>query len=325
MASNQALALGECGLSCCLAGANTSGVALAENFGLAVQYEYSDMTTIRDGSNEISPDAVIAQHWMPGMMYSVPTKMTMEKLSIIGAKPLNERWTMIGIVPMIRNNMDMRMRNGVGMTMDMTMDEISGLGDISIMAFYTAYTDAPIKPNKRLTLGMGIKTPTGKNDERNDSGSLIHAMMQPGSGSWDALFTFNYMRAFYPLVTQVNAFYHLTTKSDEGYEFGNQIGVDLIARYQTAPYINLGIELNAIKTQKDTDHDGNYSRPTMSMLDNTDYTGLTSVLISPGIQFKIPNSPGSLELKYQRPIYQNVNGYQQVLDSRWLVTGAWSW
>lgn len=321
----QALALGECGLSCCLAGANSSGVTLAENFGLAVQYEYSDMQTIRAGSSEISPDAVLDRFWTPGSMYSVPTKMTMEKLSFIGARPINERWSMVGIVPYLRNNMDMRMRNAMGMTMDMVMEEIAGLGDVSLLAFYTAYTDAPVRPTERLTLGFGVKAPTGKNDYRTASGNYVHAMMQLGSGSWDGLFTLNYMRAFYPLVTQVSAFYHLTTEGDEGYEFGDQMGVDLIARYQVASYVNLGLELNTIHTKKDVDHDGKYSRPATSMVDNTENTGLTSVSISPGIQYRIPKTNGSVELKYQKPVYQYVNGYQQVLDGRWLVTGSWAW
>ena len=325
LAAPMAYGLGECGLSCCLAGANSSGVTLAENFGLAVQYEYSDMETIRHGTDEVSPDEVINRHWTPGTMYSVPTKMTMEKLSFIGAMPINERWTMLGIVPLLRNNMDMRMRLMSGAYRNMTMDEISGLGDISFLAFYTAYTDAPIKPKERLTVGIGVKTPTGKNDERSANGNLVHAMMQLGSGSWDGLFTLNYMRGFYPWVMQVNAFYHLTTEGDEGYEFGDQFGVDLVGRYQASNYINLGLELNMINTQKDKDHDGNYSRPAVSMVDNTEYTGLTSIALSPGIQYKIPNSPGSLELKYQKPIYQDVNGYQQVLDQRWMLTGSWAW
>jgi hypothetical protein len=325
LASGQTMALGECGLSCCLAGANSSGVTLAENFGLAVQYEYSDMTTIRHGTDSISPNKVIDKHWKMGGRYAVPTNMTMEKLSLIGAVPINERWQLVGIVPYIRNNMDMRMRMPMGMQMDREMETISSLGDISALALYTAYTDAPVRPSKRLTVGFGVKAPTGSNDERTPSGTLVHAMMQPGSGSWDALFTVNYMRAWYPLVTQVGGFYHLTTEGDGGYEFGDQFGLDLLARYQVSSYINLGVELNIIHAAKDTDHDGRFSRPMMSMVDNVDNTGLTSVMLAPGIQFKIPDTRGSLELKYQKPIYQDVNGYQQVLDSRWLATTAWAW
>jgi len=97
--SSRSFALGECGLSCCLAGTNSSGVTLAENFGLSVQYEYSDMTTIRNGTGSISPNDVIDRFWTMGNSYAVPTQMTMEKLSFIGVLPVNERWQLLAIAP----------------------------------------------------------------------------------------------------------------------------------------------------------------------------------------------------------------------------------
>lgn len=318
-------ALGECGLSCCVAGTSTSGVTLAENIGISIQYEYMDMETIRHGTDSVSPEEVLNRLWPSNGKYSIPTQMTMEKLSLIAVKPINERWQVLGIIPYIRNNMDMRMRNPMGMDMDMSMEEISGLGDISILGLYTAYTDAPIRAKQRLTLGFGVKTATGKNDTRTSNGHYVHAMMQAGSGSWDPLLMLNYMRAWYPLVMQVNMLYHLTTEGDEGYEFGNQFGLDLISRYQISNYTNLGLELNAIYAAKDKDHEGKYSRPTLSMPDNTENTGLTSVFLSPALQFKIPNTGGSFELKYQHPLRQDVNGYQQVVDARWLVSLSWAW
>lgn len=322
--SNKSYAFGECGLACCLAGAATSGVTLATKFGLSLQYEYSYMETIKDGTDKISPDDVINRKWMMGGSYSVPTKMTMEKLSLIGSYPATERFQILGIVPYVKNNMDMRRKNNMGMVMDMKMDNVQGIGDITLMGLYTAYTDAPIRPTQRLTLGIGLKTPTGKNDEKTATGSYVHAMMQPGTGSWDPLFLVNYMRAFYPLVFQANLFYHMTTEGDMGYEFGDQISLDLITRYQVANYVNLGIDLNLIHAGKDNDSEGRYSRPETSMFDNTDNTGLTSVFLSPTVQVKIPGTGGSAELKYQLPIYQNVNGYQQVVDWRILASVTWN-
>jgi hypothetical protein len=132
------------------------------------------------------------------------------------------------------------------------------------------------------------------------------------------------MRAYYPLVVQVNLFYHLSTEGDEGYEFGDQLTFDLIARYQVAPFVNLGIELNGIHTAKDTDHDGKFSMPLTSMLDNTENTGLDSIFLTPSVQVKIPRTVGSAELKFQVPVYQDVNGFQQVLDWRVLANVSWA-
>lgn len=319
-----AQAVGECGLACCLAGVSSSGVTQAGRFGIGMLYEYADMETIRSGSEKFTPNEVLNRLWTPGSSYSVPTKMTMEKYTLIASFPVSARLTLLGIVPYVRNTMDMRMRTAMGMTMNMRMTPVEGLGDITVMALHTAYTDAPIRPTRRLTLGFGIKTPTGENDTRTASGNLVHAMMQAGTGSWDAVFTANYMRAWYPLVTQVNVFWHWTNESDLDYEFGDQVGIDLVARYQVAAYVNLGLELNAIHAGRDEDDLGLYSRPATSMLDNTANTGLTSVFVSPGVQVKIPNSGGSVEIKYQLPVYQYVNGYQQVVDRRILASMAWS-
>ena len=61
------------------------------------------------------------------------------------------------------------------------------------------------------------------------------------------------------------------------------------------------------------------------MLDNTANTGLSAIYIAPSIQYKIPDSDSSLSLKYQVPLHQDVNGYQQVVDSRWMVSGTFTW
>lgn len=317
-------ALGECGLSCCIAGANTSGVTLAPNLGLSLQYEYMDMETIREGTSEIGPNDVINRNWQPGGMYSVPTSMIMQKWSLAAAYPVTERFQVLGVLPYIKNDMDMRMKNKMGMVMEHKMDTLQGLGDITVLGLYTAYADAPIRPTQRLTLGFGLKMPTGKNDEKNASGKYVHAMMQLGSGSWDALFTANYLKAFYPVILQASLFYQLNTEGDEGYEFGDQISYDLVSRYQVNNFINVGLDLHGIYAMKDKDHDGKYSKIATSMVDNPEHTGLHSLFLTPVLQYKIPNTAGSVEIKYQKPLYQDVNGYQQVIDNRWLLSLTWN-
>src|SRR3990167_1322540 len=238
---------GECCLSRSLTEATTSDMSLANNLGLSLQYEYSNMKTIRDGSNSISHNTVldrVTEEW-PAMSsetrsFSIPTRMIMQKYSFLGAYRLTERFQFLVNIPYVINDMYMRKITrstmGTGMTMDMRMDmkmdTVEGPGDITLMGLYTLLADDLVQPTKKLTLGLGVKTPTGENDEVTESGSYVHAMMQPGTGSWDPLFLVNYMRAFYPLVLQVNLFYHLTTRGDEGYEYGDQLSLDLISRYQ---------------------------------------------------------------------------------------------
>jgi hypothetical protein len=238
--------------------------------------------------------------------------------------PVNERLQLLAYVPYLKNDMNMRTKNAMGMTMDMRMETVSGLGDATLLALYTAYADAPIRAAERLTFGVGLKTPTGSTSERTATGGLVHAMMQPGTGSWDPLFMVNYMRAYYPLVLQGTLLYQLSTKGINDYEYGDKFSYDLSARYQVASYVNLGVELNGIHAEKDSDHGGKYSKPATSMVDNTENTGIDSVFVSPVVQVKIPDTGGSAELKYQLPVYQNAEGFQQVVDWRVLASVSWA-
>lgn len=324
LGGGRAFALGECGLSCCLAGAAGGGVTLAENFGLSLIYEHAWMETIRTGTDAVSPDEAIGRNQKPGKSYKVPLNMRMRKLSLVGALPVNERLTLLASVPYVVNDMDMRSRSAMGMVMDMTMSTVSGLGDATLLGLYTLYADAPVRPAHRLTVGLGVKAPTGESSERTAGGGLVHAMMQPGSGSWDPIFMVNYMRGLYPVVLQATLFYQLTTEGINGYEFGDRFTYDLSARFQASKYLNVGVELNGVHSEEDTDHEGKYSDPETSMMDNPEFTGLDSVFISPLVQAKIPNSGGSAELKYQIPVYQDVNGYQQVVDWRVLASVSWA-
>ncbi|MGQ3683421.1 MAG: hypothetical protein ACUBOA_00090 [Candidatus Loosdrechtia sp.] len=322
---------GECCLSKTISEATISGITLAPNFGISFQYEFTSMKTILDGDSKIGRNEVLTRELekRPGTdRFSIPTRMTMQKYSLVGLYSVTERVQFLAAVPYVVNNMNMRSirRNtmGMDMIMDMKMDTVEGLGDVTLMGLYTLYADKLTPPAKKLTLGLGVKTPTGKNDERTASGNLVHAMMQPGTGSWDPLFFVSYMRAYYPWVFQTNFLYQLSTEGDKGYEFGDKMSWDFITRYQIADFISPGIELNVFYSGKDTDHDGKYSRPDTSLIDNLDNTGLFSFSITPSVQIRIPNTGGNLDFRFQKPIYQNVRGIQQVTDWRAIAAVVWT-
>ena len=330
-----AYASGECCQSRSIIDATTSDITGASNFGLSLQYEYSNMKTIKDGSNGITHDTALenaSKDWsmmpMKKESFSIPTRMIMQKYSLLGTYSITDRINVLATVPYVINDMYMRKltRNtmGMDMTMDMKMDTVEGLGDMTLMGLYQIYEDNHELPTKKLTGGIGLKTPTGKNDEETDSGTLVHAMMQPGSGSWDPLFLVNYMQTFSPVVFQTNLLYQMTTEGDEGYEFGDKISLDLIGRYRVTDYFYPGLELNGFYAGQDTDHDGKYSRRDVSLLDNPDNTGITSLAITPAIQVKVPKTGCNIDLKFQQPLYQDVRGTQQVVDWRAMAAIVWT-
>lgn len=318
----EAFAAGECGLSCCIAGASSSGVTLASRFGISLQYEYAYMKPLREGSTEVTSGYVLDKKFAEGASeYKVPAEMIMQKYSFIGSYPVTSSFMLIGIVPYVINDMTMRHRMGSSV-MNMKMDTVSGMGDASLFAYYTIYQDEPVRPTLRFSGALGIKTPTGKNDEKDKDNQLYHAMMQAGTGSWDPLFMLNGMIFLDPVWLQANIFYQLATKGDSGYEFGDQLSADITARYQLFKYANIGFEVNSVYTGMDKDHDGRFSTED-DLLSDTSNTGLFGIYITPGVQVKIPNTGGSLEIKYQQPVYQKVNGTQQVVD--WRVYASLTW
>ncbi|UJS21608.1 MAG: hypothetical protein L3J18_04700 [Candidatus Brocadia sp.] len=333
--SRAVYAHGECCLSRTLFEAATSHVTSASNFGLSLQYEYTNMETIRDGSDRIGHNTLldqVAAEWpampMDGKSFAIPTRMIMQKYTVLGTYSVTERLQFLTTVPYVINDMDMRMvmrsPMGMDMRMDMEMDTIEGLGDMTLMGLYKPYLDNPDAPAKKLTVGIGLKLPTGKNDDETDSGNLAHAVMQAGTGSWDPLFLINYLHTLSPVVFQANLLYHATTEGDEGYEFGDKVSLDLIARYLLTSYVNPGLELNLFYAGQDTDHDDRYSRPDESLLDNTDNTGITSVSITPSLQIRMPKTGGSIDLKFQQPLYQHARGIQQVVDWRAMASIVWA-
>jgi len=296
--------------------------------GLQLQYEYGYMKTLREGTSSVSPDKVIDDKMSEQMVmrYVVPTKMTMQKYSLVANYSPQERLQLMLTIPYVINDMDMRMAMRMGMMVektDMEMDTVDGLGDITLIGLYDIYRDERVKPAKTVSIGLGIKMPTGENDVRKANGELVHASMQPGTGSWDPIFLINAVGIAKPVSLQLNGIYHLTTKGDEGYEFGDMISIDLIGRYEVIEAIDLGLGLNLVHSGRDKDHDAKYSKPETSLIDNTENTGITALYLSPEVGVKFPRTGGSLLLRFQKPLYQDVNGIQQVVDWRAMASLIW--
>jgi hypothetical protein len=102
-------------------------------------------------------------------------------------------------------------------------ERIQGLGDISVMAMYSVYQtqkDSTVFTHK-LQLGAGVKIPTGKFEEANNTGS-VNQSFQVGTGSWDYLLVSEYVikKENLGLSTMLN--YTFKTENQKQYQFGNQ-------------------------------------------------------------------------------------------------------
>lgn len=102
-------------------------------------------------------------------------------------------------------------------------ENIEGLGDVTVLAMYTAIQtmkDSAVYSHK-LQLGGGVKAPTGKYESANNLGT-VNPGFQLGTGSWDYLLAAEYVvqRKKIGLNTMVN--YTFKTENKKLYQFGNQ-------------------------------------------------------------------------------------------------------
>jgi hypothetical protein len=103
-------------------------------------------------------------------------------------------------------------------------ESIQGIGDVSVMATYTIYQtqkDSAVFAHK-LQLGGGVKIPTGKFEEANNTGT-VNQSFQLGTGSLDYLLLTEYVIKKKNLGLNLMMNYNIKTENSKYYHFGNQL------------------------------------------------------------------------------------------------------
>ncbi|MEO8235256.1 MAG: transporter [Flavobacterium sp.] len=101
--------------------------------------------------------------------------------------------------------------------------DIKGIGDITVLAMYRLYQthrDSTYFVHT-LQLGGGVKLPTGKFDETNNTGN-INQSFQVGTGSWDYLLATEYTLKRKKIGLNAMLNYIVKTENAKFYQFGNQ-------------------------------------------------------------------------------------------------------
>jgi hypothetical protein len=293
-----------------LLGAATPG---EHKISLQLTYSYTEMNKLREGAHERSVEDVKNA----GVYTSIPTDMDMIKYTLTAGYGLSPRFKVFASFPFVRNTMDMTHKM-MGEWMDMSMDPVEGLGDITLMGLYRVWADRELRPSQSFSVAAGVKLPTGDYTKKNSNGKLIHAHMQPGTGSWDPIFSVIYTRMGPSLLMQADLTYQLTTENSKGYEFGDSFAANLSAKYALSRFFNITGDVIYLNTGKSSDEDLAYFKPG-SLEDDPENTGGQSIWLSPGIEI-MPVKNLSLGFKYQFPAWEDVNGIQLVSTSRILTS-----
>jgi hypothetical protein len=171
-----------------------------------------------------------------------------------------------------------------------------GIGDITVIARYSPIMRSFVN-YRELSVGLGVKAPTGSVDEEN-SGIRLSEELQPGTGSWDFDGSFSYYQGFEQVDFLLSGTYLLTT-SHKAYRFGNQFSYILASNFHIREYLDLSLSLLGLSRSRDNISGINiYS------------TGRDQLWLSPGARFQILPDKLSLQAYYEHPIYQRFNGIQ---------------
>ncbi len=295
----------------------------AGKFQLRLDYSYSHMEKFIDGSSEKSLSEVSDDPRFMQKGGVVPESMDMNRITLSGSYAPTEKLRVLLSVPWVINDMTMRSNNGM-MWMSMKMDEVSDLGDVTLIGLYRFYQDEETAPSMVFSAGAGLKFPTGSHTVR-ENGNLVHAHMQPGTGSWDPLLTLNFADMLSSaFLLSADATYQIATRNSLEYSYGDTFALNTYLKYNLADFLNLSLGLNYFHSEPADDPDNSYrGQDSRRLTDFVGYTGEDSIWVSPGIQV-LPFKNASVDFKFQYPVFYSVNGVQQVTDYRLLAGMSYS-
>ena len=200
------------------------------------------------------------------------------------------------------------MRKRLATTENGVKQEISntGVSDIMLNLKYALWQRDARNQTTRLATFAGVKFPTGSTDATDDSGKLLPAGLQLGTGSWDFPLGLSFTRSTGRFGLNADVFYHINTKHD-AVAFGDGFTYDLAVGYRLYPaqyetyrekVVNLYLEVNGQingknEVQGETDKN----------------SGGHTIFLSPGLQWVLLQNL-LVEASVQLPIFEAFNGTQ---------------
>lgn len=197
---------------------------------------------------------------------------------------------------------------------------IGGLGDIEAQGRYRMFIpDEPARPT--MSLLMGVKLPTGRENQTNDAGAEADVPVQPGSGSWDFIAGLSSLQMLNaPSLTgpqEMPVFfsgtYRFNREGKAGYRRGDVLQVNAGTVYPVLSRLGVHFQVNLRVNRQDDKG---------STREEVDKTGGTAVCLSPGLEIRVSETVRAYSL-IQFPIYQRVQSLQ--ITSAYAVISGLTW
>jgi hypothetical protein len=274
------------------------------------RYMHMAMDGNRDGTDRVSEADVLASFMV------APRTMTMDMHMLGGMYAINDRVTLMAMLPWTEREMDHITRMG-----GMFTTKTSGIGDASLSALFGLYSHEGSELLGELAVGL----PTGSVTERGTTpmgpDQKLPYPMQLGSGSWEFRPRITYVdqHESWSFGAQAGARFRLD-KNSQNYRLGREYS----ATAWSAAQLNrsASVSLRALATTW-----GNISgadpelNPMMVPTARTDLRGGTRVDVLIGLN--LYSSDGALKghrlaFEFGIPVYQSLDGPQ--LETDWTGT-----
>jgi hypothetical protein len=228
--------------------------------------------------------------------YSTDTKFVSNRVTLTAAYGIFHRLSATAIVPYTwkKKSIDY---DPTGLHVE---NSTNGVGDITFMLRYSPLARSFVN-FRELSVGLGLKLPTGSVDQRN-SGFLLPEELQPGTGSWDYTGSVSYYQGFEPVDFIVSGTYLITTPHDD-YQFGNQFSYILASVFHVRERLDLSAAFSGLVRGKDREAGEDVSS-----------TGRHQLWLVPGIKARVIPEMLGLQAYFELPIYQHFNGLQLAGD-----------
>jgi hypothetical protein len=137
------------------------------------------------------------------------------RVELTGRYFINNKWNIQGVLPYVSNQ---QIVNGYGKY------SVNGLGDPMVIQNYQVFNSKNLSDSiiftHRLTVGSGVKLPLGQIDKTYAVGTP-NLDLQPGTGSWDGIFTLTYLAKIKQVGIILNGNYKLNGRNVNSFQYGN--------------------------------------------------------------------------------------------------------
>ena len=222
--------------------------------------------------------------------------LTVWAVPVVGVWGLTRKVALFGIVPILDKELD------VTTPLGRRTRSVSGLGDVTLLARYTAYQRDRRGSTFRIASFLGVDVPTGEDDASDPLGRLPQPL-QLGSGSWDYNLGAIVTRQTLKWQIDSSLSYKFNTEAND-FEFGDEARFDFSYQKRLRPrelsggvpaFVYGVLESNLIWQD----------RSEVAGIDDLD-SGGTTWYLAPGLQYV--RKRFVLEGAVQIPVIQDLNG-----------------